>query len=273
VEEVAGGCFCCRFEDFERTANNLFQSVRPDVLLAEPVGSCTDISATVLQPMKLQWGSWIELSPFSVLADEEADSLVINKVDLVSAEELAALKAEIESAWPGIKTYQMSALENRGVAEWLEAISGVTNGGRKILDVDYDTYARGEAELGWLNASISLVAQQETDWAVFARDLICRIQQALASHNAEIGLKLLLSNQDGQVAANVTSLRDVPSVHGSIGERWNGFVNHKRAGSCRRTLLKSITEASIRAITVRPSGFPLKPAKLQTGISATDTSL
>jgi G3E family GTPase len=277
VAEVAGGCFCCRFEDFERTANNLFQSVQPDVLLAEPVGSCTDISATVLQPMKQQWGGWIELSPFSVLADprllrqifdarpssfpdsvryimrqqfEEADSLVINKVDLVSPEELSSMKAEIESAWPGIKTHEMSALENSGVAEWLDAISGFSNGGRKILDVDYDTYARGEAELGWLNTSMSLVARKETDWEGFARELICRIQQSLASHRAEIGhLKLLISNQDGQVVANVTSIRDVPSVQSGIGASAGAasLIVNARA-LVEPELLKSIVEASIRAM-------------------------
>jgi G3E family GTPase len=277
VEEVAGGCFCCRFEDFERTANNLIQSAQPDVLLAEPVGSCTDISATVLQPMKQQWGGWIELSPFSVLADprllgqifdarqssfpdsvryimrqqfEEADNLVINKVDLVPPEELAALKAEIQSNWPGIKTYEMSALENRGVAEWLEAISGVSNGGRKILDVDYDTYAQGEAELGWLNASMRLVPQKETDWESFARELICRIQQGLASHNAEIGhLKLLISDQDGQVAANVTSIREVPVVQGSIrmGSGAVSLLINARA-LIEPQLLNSIVERLVRTI-------------------------
>jgi len=30
--------------------------------------------------------------------------------------------------------------------------------GRKLLDIDYDTYAEGEAELGWLNASAHLSA-------------------------------------------------------------------------------------------------------------------
>ncbi len=47
VGEVAGGCFCCRFEDLENAASRLFKDIRPDVLLSEPVGSRTDISATV----------------------------------------------------------------------------------------------------------------------------------------------------------------------------------------------------------------------------------
>ena len=56
VEEVSGGCFCCRFEDLEKTASHLLKDMQPDVLLSEPVGSCMDISATVLQPMKQKWG-------------------------------------------------------------------------------------------------------------------------------------------------------------------------------------------------------------------------
>ena len=42
VEEVAGGCFCCRLSDF-LTAIDALQPVEPDVIFAEPVGSCLDL--------------------------------------------------------------------------------------------------------------------------------------------------------------------------------------------------------------------------------------
>ena len=62
VQEVAGGCFCCRFEDLIAAADSLAGRLQPDVLLGEPVGSCTDISATVLQPLKQlhpdRWREW-----------------------------------------------------------------------------------------------------------------------------------------------------------------------------------------------------------------------
>ena len=47
VEEIAGGCFCCRFPSLQEAAGRLDESTRPDVFLAEPVGSCTDLVATV----------------------------------------------------------------------------------------------------------------------------------------------------------------------------------------------------------------------------------
>src|SRR5262245_14840466 len=52
VAEVAGACFCCKFDDLIRSADTLGRAERPDVILAEPVGSCTDLVATVVQPLK-----------------------------------------------------------------------------------------------------------------------------------------------------------------------------------------------------------------------------
>jgi hypothetical protein len=43
--------------------------VNADVLIAEPVGSCTDLSATILQPLKDQFKQQFVPAPFSVLAD------------------------------------------------------------------------------------------------------------------------------------------------------------------------------------------------------------
>ena len=36
VEEIPGGCFCCRFNSLLEAADNLDRSTRPDVFLAEP---------------------------------------------------------------------------------------------------------------------------------------------------------------------------------------------------------------------------------------------
>ena len=41
----------------------------PDVIFAEAVGSCTDISATTLQPLKLYYRRQFRLAPYTVLVD------------------------------------------------------------------------------------------------------------------------------------------------------------------------------------------------------------
>ncbi len=293
VREIAGGCFCCRFEDFERTADRLFKDMRPDVILSEPVGSCMDISATVLQPMKHQWGEWAEVSPFSVLVDprrlrqildgensnlpdsvryiikkqwEEADYLVINKIDLLSQEELAVLKKEIESAEGTPKVFEISALKDHGVTEWLDAVLGGGLGGKKILDVNYDTYADGEAELGWLNASISLTARDDADWNSFAWELVRRIHHELKTRSAEIGhLKLVLSHSAGEIVANATSIAGSPETRGSIGTRSGtvALVINARAHLDPQEL-RSVVERSIFAVAgegIEPSQISLQSFK------------
>src|SRR6266446_1121461 len=67
VEEVAGACFCCRFDDLVGQVGRLEQNERPDVILAEPVGSCTDLVATVVQPLRDLYGTRFQVAPYAVL--------------------------------------------------------------------------------------------------------------------------------------------------------------------------------------------------------------
>ena len=67
VGEVAGACFCCSFDDLVATADRLSDDEVPDVLLAEPVGSCTDLVATVILPFQEILGDRFDLAPFGVL--------------------------------------------------------------------------------------------------------------------------------------------------------------------------------------------------------------
>src|SRR5258708_38366386 len=67
VEEVAGACFCCRFDDLVGKVGVLGKDERPDVILAEPVGSCTDLVATVVQPLKDLYRGRFEVAPYAVL--------------------------------------------------------------------------------------------------------------------------------------------------------------------------------------------------------------
>ena len=67
VGEVAGACFCCSFDDLVSTADRLIGDEAPDVLLAEPVGSCTDLVATVVQPLVQLFDHTFDVGPYSVL--------------------------------------------------------------------------------------------------------------------------------------------------------------------------------------------------------------
>ena len=69
VLEVTGGCFCCNFDQFSEKLNQLAADQLPDYILAEPVGSCTDLMATIFKPLKAKYTQQFSLSPLSILAD------------------------------------------------------------------------------------------------------------------------------------------------------------------------------------------------------------
>lgn len=249
VQEVAGGCFCCRFDELLGAMDRLIEAGNPDVLIGEPVGSCTDLSATVLQPMKDLRRNGIMVAPFSVLVDvkqvrtlqrlrkllegadaarfpdnvmyiyqkqlEEADLIVLNKADLVSPEELADVENALRREFTSAPVLTISAQTGQGIDAWLDRVLHDGVAGRKIVEVDYDEYADGEAALGWLNASVRLQAGSPADWRQFCLDLIAGLQNDFRTRSAEIAhLKLYLSTGDGSLAANLTGNDRERSIRG-----------------------------------------------------------
>src|SRR5690242_17598661 len=78
--EVTGGCFCCRLSDLIHSARDL-ATASPDVIFAEPVGSCTDISATTIRPLLRDHFDEFRLAPYSVLIDP-ARALELDAADM-----------------------------------------------------------------------------------------------------------------------------------------------------------------------------------------------
>ncbi len=232
VLEVAGSCFCCNFHGFEAAIQSLIDK-RADIILAEPVGSCTDLAATIMQPIKDRRPD-VDLAPLTVLASPdhvrealgktgsamhdsavyilglqmaEADYLLLNKVDLLSAAGRAELVTLLREAFPGKPVGEISARTGEGVDTWLAGLSSAEPG-RHIVDVDYDRYAEGEAVLGWLNAAIELEAVEgETDFFAPALALMQTLHQDFRERSAEIGhVKVIVESGGSNRVTNLTSL-------------------------------------------------------------------
>ncbi len=78
--EVTGGCFCCKFSELVRVMGKLREH-SPNVIFAEPVGSCTDISATILHPLH-EYSEFYRVAPFTVLVDpKRAESMLRDDAD------------------------------------------------------------------------------------------------------------------------------------------------------------------------------------------------
>lgn len=235
VEEIAGGCFCCRFNSLRDAADRLTAESRPDVFLAEPVGSCTDLVATVSYPLRRMYGERYRVAPLSVLVDpvralrvlgveegakftekvvyvyrkqlEEADFIVVNKIDSLEPERVENLRVALENEFPGKRVFLVSAREDTGLREWFAAARQGEASSAPAMQVDYETYAEGEALLGWLNAALTLGAPEELDGNHLLLDLAEGIRGRLVEQGCEIAhLKMTLAPDDGSGELAVVNL-------------------------------------------------------------------
>lgn len=241
VGEVAGACFCCHFNDLIGTVEGLQSEAQPDVVLAEPVGSCTDLVATVVQPLvQLHQGQY-DIAPYSVILKpshglrilkpnersgfspkaayifrkqlEEADCILINRIDELSGDQADELAALLSAEFPGTPQLRISAKTEEGFDALSEFLNQRGPFGRRILELDYDTYAEGEAELGWLNASLNVSARSPLLLDDLLLNVIRRLAAAFAKREAETAhLKVIGLSDASFGVANLVSSRSQPEL-------------------------------------------------------------
>ncbi|MFK7821288.1 MAG: GTP-binding protein, partial [Planctomycetaceae bacterium] len=100
VGEVAGACFCCNFDELIGTIGKLGENQKPDIILAEPVGSCTDLVATVIQPIKQLYDAEFDIAPYCVILKPSHGRRILNNEKRSGFSPKAAyiLKKQIEEA-------------------------------------------------------------------------------------------------------------------------------------------------------------------------------
>lgn len=252
VEEIPGGCFCCRFNSLVEAAKRLTEDSRPDVFIAEPVGSCTDLVATVTYPLRKLYGKEFSIAPLSVLVDpiralrvlglegggkfsekviyiyrkqlEEADLIVVNKSDLPTREQMSGLSGELGVQFPKGRIFEVSARHGKGLEGWFEHITSTSQVPRAIMEVDYGVYADGEAQLGWLNCTLRLKATEAIDGNQLVQGLANEVQSRLNQAGAEVAhLKMTLDadNALGDLAViNLVRNDFVPELSQNLQDRF-----------------------------------------------------
>jgi len=105
-----------------------------------------------------------------------------------------------------------SAVTGEGFDALLEMLDQRGAFGRNILDIDYDIYAAGEAELGWLNANVRVASKREFSLDDLLVDIVARLRKSLAEAGAETAHLKTIGLSDGQHGvANLVS-SDAPAM-------------------------------------------------------------
>jgi G3E family GTPase len=220
--QVTGGCFCCNYAALDSSIQSLVATNKTDVIFAESVGSCTDIVATVLKPLlQLYPTAQVTISAFADvrllqlmlnretnLFDEtvnyiylkqleEAGIIVVNKTDLIDKTTLAEIKILMQQQYPGKIILYQNSLDENDILQWIDTVNNDHSScSLASLDISYDTYAAGEAKLGWLDQELE-IHSNDNNALQQAEDLINLIYKKITGHQYAIGhLKFLLNTTD-----------------------------------------------------------------------------
>ena len=247
VVEIAGGCFCCQYPELTTALQTLQAQATPDIILAEPVGSCTDLAATVIKPLAMQGG--YDFAPLSVLIDgtaesramgptvgylqdkqwEEAQLVLLNKIDLASPRQLAQREQEIWAQQPDRPIYRVSGRSGDGLDMWLEVVLGHRSTDPESLVIDYALYGQAEEKLGWLNVCGHVRANRLSDMGPWVEELVR--QMAIGLHDQGLALahlKVLARAGDtickGSLVGQIWNW-DLPAESAHVSDSWEFLLN------------------------------------------------
>jgi G3E family GTPase len=234
TEEIPSGCFCCHFEKLLEASGRLADGLHPDVILAEPVGSCTDLVNAVITPLRKLYTDRFEVAPYAVVLDPEraldaltgrgpqgfsnnvtyiykmqqgeADIIAINKVDRLTPVERETVMRLVRQNFPKAEHLEISARTGEGLEALAALIDDNAASGRHPVAVDYEIYTEGEAALGWLNARLQLTGSTPWDGDAALESLANRVHESLVAVGAEVAhFKMRLLDGEREAAVHATS--------------------------------------------------------------------
>lgn len=233
VNEVSGSCFCCNFNGLTDAMTEFETRRRPDVILAEPVGSCTDLIATIAMPLMQRMGEQFSHSPYAVVLKpshglrilsgkgggfsakaeyifrkqiEEAEVVLINRIDELSSEQVDDLTGYLNEQYPSKRIVGVSAKTEENLDNVYAIVQSRSESRAAMMEVDYDIYAEGEAELGWLNATATMRADSPYSLDEMTLALVDQMKDKLLAMDAEPAHLKVLSSTGGDVSvANLVS--------------------------------------------------------------------
>ncbi|MDH7508627.1 MAG: GTP-binding protein [Methanomassiliicoccales archaeon] len=268
VEEIRGGCFCVNFEEFVRDAQRLAFTKRPDLIIAESIGTATNLLAAVISPLKELYPQDFEIAPLFVVVDcqatyeslnrkedsstlaslipvqqiKEAEIIVLSKCDLVEGGQLDAVIEYIKNLNQEAMIIPYSFITKMNVERIAELMISEKKSTKKPLEVDQRIFAREKAMLGWCNYSAEVRADERVD----ARTFLIEIMKGIAEHfesNSLAHVKAILSSTRSTMKLSLVGDRlridDLRGERFFIGE--GKLVINARVCSTPEELKKSIT--------------------------------
>lgn len=227
---IAGDCICYVTETLVDRIKRFTDVDGADIVMSDIPGCGVGALDHVYFRLHQDYNEDFELAPFTVVCDPvrlraimpeqesinlpeemnylfrtqllEADAIVLNKIDTISAGERERCVDFLKTAYPGVPVFPVSAMVGTGIAALREHIM---TGSARLVDVDTGyggaEFAAAEAALCWYDSRFFVEKEAAFDGSAFARDYIETVRAALIRAGGNVPhLKVFVTGEGGDFA-------------------------------------------------------------------------
>jgi G3E family GTPase len=231
AEEITGGCVCFYLDHLGYIIDTITERFIPDVMLIEPVAYF--LPSRLYEAFRGKFGETVDLAPVIILVDaprilsyqgdieklpfiesrqiEDAEVVVINKMDLVAPDQLPAIQTIIQHINPRARLVMMSAKTGMG----LDELSTVVLQGRHeslpvVTMTVFKTFARSMTEIGERGERYAIEVEHtlsQSELKDFLRHLLIGIAEKVLGMEGDINhIKAIISDESFFLKASLVSL-------------------------------------------------------------------
>ncbi|MBO7409996.1 MAG: hypothetical protein J6T68_03625 [Candidatus Methanomethylophilaceae archaeon] len=244
TKEIMGGCFCTNFDTFVSSARTLVLDGKPDVIIAEPIGSSTNIMSSVVAPMRSLYPDEFSVAPLMVVVDcvraldilsekkerktetvdlipahqiRDAEIVILSKADLVDKATVEAIRKEIDRILPGCRIIETSSMDLRNINDIISIILSDEKSVKAPIAEQNQGFAFEKAKLGWYSGTYKLTPKDDLDMYGMATDLMRGVAKVYGPESI-VHVKVMLESEDA--ACKMSLVQKEMQVDGIVGSRY-----------------------------------------------------
>jgi len=244
VREILGGCFCSNFDEFVSSARTLVSAGRPDIIIAEPIGTSTNLMGSVVAPLRSLYPNEFDVAPFSVVIDciraadilsgtkernvesvdlipahqiKEAEVVILSKADLVRPDVVAEIRGRLKQMLPDAEVIETSSSDLRNIDKIIDIILSDRTSTKVAERDDNKGFAFEKAKLGWYSGTFAITPDGKVDMYSMSSDIMKGVAKVYGPRSI-VHVKVIISSPEA--SAKMSLVQESIQVDGIYGSRF-----------------------------------------------------